>query len=68
MDAKSGYFCYPVTEQDRTEFVTVNVQDGAECNSVSLLLGLQFQVLNVSAVKHSYDYRTLQLCQTVRAF
>ena len=37
--------------------------------SVSLLLGwLQFHVLNVSAVKLSYDSCTLQLCQTVLAF
>ena len=46
MDAKSGYFFYPVTLQDRAQFFTVNIQDGAERNIiVSLLLGLQFQVL-----------------------
>ena len=46
VDAKSGYFFYPVTLQDRAQFFTVNIQDGAERNIiVSLLLGLQFQVL-----------------------
>ena len=46
MDAKSGYVFYPVTSQDRVQFFTVNIQDGAERNViVSLLLGLLFQVL-----------------------
>ena len=37
---------YPVTSQDRAQFLTVNIQDGAERNGIDFLfLGLQFQVL-----------------------
>ena len=37
---------YPVTSQDRAQFLTVNIQDGAERNVIAFLFpGLQFQVL-----------------------
>ena len=39
-------FFYPMTSQDRAQFFTVNIQDGAERNVItSLFLGLQFDVL-----------------------
>ena len=39
MDAKSGYFFfYPVTLHYRTQFCTVNIQDGAERNVFASLL------------------------------
>ena len=45
----------------------MNIQDGAERNViVSLLLGLSwsFKSYNVCAVRPSYDYCTVLLCQT----
>ena len=37
---------YPVMSQERAQFLTVNIQDGAERNVIAFLfLGLQFQVL-----------------------
>ena len=38
MDAKSGYFFYPVTPHYRAQFFTVNIQDGAERNFFASLL------------------------------
>ena len=48
-------------------FFTVNIQDDAQRNVIAsfLLLGLYFKSWkNMCAVKPSYDYCTIQLCQT----
>ena len=58
------------TSHDRAQFFTLNIQDGAEHNVIpSLLLELRPVSRLITCVQPSYDYCTLQLCQTaVRHF
>ena len=67
MDAKSGYF-NPVTQQDRAQFFTVNIPDGAELIASllltlvsSLITCMQLNLAKTRGTQREYSSKSLNI-------